>query len=161
MSGEKQLTPRQPGNRESEGGAMIKAYLTADTSVGTYLLQVGLRLPFAPNKSLLKWIHLLLIYLLIYPPPRYQFMYQMRVLKNKFLSSDWIHQHMSWWSGGGGGVDYIQTTTTGYVTLVFSLVMKALSWARKQEKRKKAIKTGESEVALLVDDLSIITRRNF
>lgn len=51
---------------------------------------------------------------------------QMRVLKNKFLSSDWIHQHMSW-SGGGGGVDHIQTTTTGYLTLIFSLVMKALS----------------------------------
>lgn len=53
MSGEEQLTQRQPGNRESEGGAMIKAYLTANISVGTYLLQVGLRLLLAPNKSLL------------------------------------------------------------------------------------------------------------
>lgn len=51
---------------------------------------------------------------------------QMRVLKNKFLSSDWIHQHMSWY-GGGGGVDHIQTTTTGCLTLIFSLVMKAQS----------------------------------
>ena len=53
MHGEDQLTQRQPGNRESEGGAMIKAYVTANTSVGTYLLQVRLRLPFAPSKSLL------------------------------------------------------------------------------------------------------------
>lgn len=37
-----------PGNIEREGGVVDKAYLTVNTSLGTYFLQLGLCLPYLP-----------------------------------------------------------------------------------------------------------------